>query len=169
MGWIILGIFIAAFCWLLFAPIRLDIDSDQGLFRIQWWGIGTGQLQWMEEELVARVRLFFWTKTYYLLRPPKAKKKKPSSKVLDNNTGQKTRWTWQKIQTKGWRLLRSFRWRFCYFNFDSNDYVRNAYLFPLFQALSGPRRQLQINFQGVTSIRLQIDNRLLHILYALLF
>ena len=62
------------------------------------------------------------------------------------------------------RILKSFRVRRFRVEIDTDDYVLNAYLFPVFHLLS--RGRLQINFNGRNDIQIEITNRIGRIAWA---
>ncbi|QIP15118.1 hypothetical protein G8759_22080 [Spirosoma aureum] len=65
-------------------------------------------------------------------------------------------------------ILQTFRIRTSDIKLDTDDYLMNAYLFPVFSLLCRPGHRWQINFQGDTSVKLVIENRLYRIVFALL-
>ena len=69
---------------------------------------------------------------------------------------------------KAWRLLKSFRVRRFRLNIDTDDYILNAYLFPLFVFLNGENRRLAVNYQGLTVVDILVTNRVWKILWALI-
>ena len=51
---------------------------------------------------------------------------------------------------------------------DTDDYVINAYLFPIFYFLNKENRQCTINYEGKVIFEFLVENRGINILYALL-
>lgn len=151
--------------WLLLAPMRLVIDSHRQQYYVQWQGIGQAQVLPTTDDLIIQLRFFFWKKNFYPLHPSTKEKKQKKEKKAKKK---KRRFNFRKYKRKGLRLLRSFRVRTLKLNLDTDDYVHNSYLYPLFQLLSGHNRQLTINYNGETELQLIVENRLYRMLIAFL-
>jgi hypothetical protein len=54
-------------------------------------------------------------------------------------------------------------------NVDTDDFVLNSYLFPLFYFLNRGPHEFKINYEGRASLQLRVENRLYRMLAALLF
>lgn len=152
--------------WLLVSPIRLQIDTRRQVYLLQWQGIGRIQLMPVTDNLVIQLRVFFWRKKFYPLeyqprkkQPKEVGKKKKKSRKVD----------FQKYKRKGIRLFRSFRIRAFRLDLDTGDYVYNSYLYPAFHFLSAGKRQLTINYRGLSEMFLIVENRLYRMLIAFLF
>lgn len=151
---------------LLLSPIRLKVDTRRQVYLLQWWGIGRIQLLPVSGNLLIQLQVFFWKKNFYPLeyRP----KKKPRGEAEEKKKkGRKT--NFQKYKRKGIRLFRSFRIKALRLDLDTDDYVYNSYLYPIFHFLSTEKRQLTINYRGLSEIFLIVENRLYRMLIAFLF
>jgi hypothetical protein len=152
--------------WLLVCPIRLQIDTRRQLYLLQWRGVGRIQLLPVTGNLVIQLRVFFWKKNFYPLEyQPKKKQPKEARKM--KKKGRKT--NFQKYKRKGIRLFRSFRIKAFRLDLDTDDYVYNGYLYPVFHLLSNEKRQLTINYRGLSEMFLIVENRLYRVLIAFLF
>jgi hypothetical protein len=67
-----------------------------------------------------------------------------------------------------YRILQSFRLIKMRVNFDTDDYILNAYLYPLFYFLSKNNRNLNINFNGDLYLELLMISRPIRIVLAYL-
>lgn len=168
--WIILGVLALILLWLLIAPIRLIINSNRGTYQVEAFGIAKASLIPEPDDIHLQVRVLFWQKDFWPLHEKaRARKKKEEEKPKPQKKEKKSRWTFQRVKRKAIRVLRSFQVRAFRVNLDTDDYIQNAYLYPVFYFLSKGRRQLKINYKGETEVVLDINNRLYRILFALLF
>ena len=67
------------------------------------------------------------------------------------------------------RLRKAIRVNRFFLNIDTDDYLWNAYLYPVFFFLKKERRNVNINFQGDVEFILEIRSRPIQLLYAVLF
>ncbi len=151
--------------WLLWAPIRFDIDTRQGIYCIRWRSIGA--LNWLPEQQLdmIEIEIFFWKKRIALLEQPSGRPKKIKPKTAKNNKLNKTRWkriSWSTVK----RMARTFEVHYCRLSLDTGDYVWNAWLFPVCWFVRSPRYSVWINFIGENELALRVENRLGRILWA---
>ncbi len=161
---ILLSLLAGAITWLLVARLTINVDTRRHDYSLRWQGIGSVILTTVANEVVIRARIFFWQFDFYALRTPKMPARKPRKPKPQKQRRSKF-FTWRKMR----RVVQSFRVRRFHLDLDTDDYVLNAYLYPLFYFASGPNRQLNVNFQGETNLVLQIENRLFRIIRAILF
>ncbi len=146
--------------WLLVAPIVLKIDTQQDIGYLKWKGIAGLRLLILADDIVLRVQVFFWKKDFYPLSySPKSGNTKQESKPVKKK---KTLVSWRK----GKRLLQSFTVRTFQLDLDTDDFVQNSYLFPVFYFLSHEGRQLRINYSGHLALKIEVHNRLFSLLKA---
>ncbi|MBX2876073.1 MAG: hypothetical protein KTR30_28385 [Saprospiraceae bacterium] len=155
---------LAPIVWILFSPIVLRIDTRKDLYWLRWRGIALFQLKWLDDDLVLHLRVWFWKKDFHLLdsllEPRTSSAKKKASKRKP-----KRKRNWKRLGT---RLLQSFTVKQFDLKLDTDDYVLNSYLYPIFSLLNSKPWQLGINYQGQSSLQLQIENRLIRLLKAVL-
>lgn len=148
--------------WLLFAPITININTWKNDYYIRMWGLGAASLILVEDNPIIRMQVFFWRKDFYPLqtnrKPKKPKKKRKTRKV-------QKKFEWKFVL----RMLKTFRVQQFRLELDTDDYVTNAYLYPLFYFASRPQRQLSVNFEGKTNLLIKIENRLSRIVRVFLF
>ncbi len=160
---ILLGALLLMILWLLLAPISVKIDTWQQDYAVRWQGIGGVQVLLIENEVVLLLRVFFWRKAFYPLRGSKKPSKPPKkSKPTTQRKGGIFSWKLAK------RVLRTFRIKQFKLELDTDDYVINAFLYPVFYFLDSPKRQLRVNFEGRTNLLLHIENRLSRIIGAII-
>lgn len=167
MFWILFfGIILFLLLWLLFAPIyfRVEWNDNRRQAALQWRGIFQARLHAVEGEWEVQLNVLFFKKRWPLMRllTAPSKPKKPKAKRSSSKS-------WKpkhpfRMFRRLWRSFHLIRFRW---HLDTDDYVLNAYLFPLFQ-LTHPKKKLDwaINFNGKNELLLVIENRLGRILYA---
>lgn len=152
---------------LLLLPFQFEIDSRRALIAFRWGRIGSASLLFSGEDLRLFVQLPMWRKSYSLLQPMiKKKGKKQELQKKKKRSGAFFKMTRKRIK----RLLSSFKILKFRLNLDTDDYVLNAYLFPVFSLLSSRGTpQLGINFEGDFELQLLVENRLIRIIRAFIF
>ncbi len=162
---IIIGTLLFILLWLLFAPFQLKIDSQKRMVEFQWKTIGKGALILSDEDLLLETRLFFWKKVWHPLTWKfKSEKKKKKPKKAKGKSFLKLKW--KKIKN----LLRSFKVRILKIDLDTDDYIVNSYLYPVFYFLNNPakHRSMRVNYEGRFYCFIVIENSGWRILKALI-
>lgn len=164
MWWLILpALLIAVFLFILFAPIVIDVDSEQGVIGIRFSRLAEANLCLNETVQVARVRIAWWKKEYDLTRLPVSSKPKVKREVPAKRKRMQVRTLLRKI--KG--VLRSFRLNTCTVSIDTGDMPMNGILFPFFYLLRlRTGKDISISFTGETVVVLQAENSIARMLWA---
>lgn len=172
---IIFGSILLLLLGVLMAPVVLTIDTDEDLYRLQIIGLGEARIvpTWDTDWLIAlRWRVWFFRREFRPLewltqpRPAKPGKKSTSDpgdqRKKSRGQGRFSPPSWHRIR----HLLQSFQVHQCQIAISSDDPIRNVWLFPLAYALSGPNRQISVNFIEYRAVKLRISNRLIRVLWA---
>ncbi len=155
---------VAPILWILFAPIVLRIDTKMGVYRVRWKGIASFQFSIQEDVPILSLHIWFWKKDFQPL-DALSKARKPNSKKKAKKRKSRKKRNWRRL---GLRLLHSFKVRQFDLMLDTDDFVLNSYLYPVFHMLHCKPLQLGINYQGESSLQLRIENRLIRLLKAIL-
>jgi hypothetical protein len=165
MGWVIgLSIVAALIAAFLLLPVEVEANSEKAVYR-------AGIMRLIDFRLLPErkgwkwgLRIGWWKREYQLgllaeRKSPKAAKPR-----------RKRKWSLRPATAwkKGRRLLASFRVRRFFINLDTDDFILNAYLYPIFTLLNGKNRRLAINFQGQTVVDVFLTNRVWRILWLLI-
>ncbi len=157
---IVLLVLLLIFLLLLLAPFELRLDTISGDCCLRWRGIASVRLSGEVRDPVVRLWLLGWRKKYHLLELGGGKEEEEGEakqRERRPKKGGRPRWlTFRLIR----RLLRTFRVHRLRLLLDTDDYVLNAYLFPIFQGFSKGNRQLTINFSGRNELALTVTNRI---------
>ncbi len=95
-------------------------------------------------------------------------KKKKLSK--DNKSKKKkSKFNFRKYKRKIIRMIKTFKIKSFFVNLDTDDYILNGYLYPVFYFLGKRGEHLNINFQGDLEINIVAENRLYKMIRAMLF
>ena len=163
MIWIIILAVITGFlCWLLFSPLRLEVDTRVPQAGLKWLGIGSFSV-WDEEEWWLSMRIFFYRKTMKLSEIKVMREKKDGTL----NKKWKRAMNISRMMTKMISVIKTFRVTEWELAIDSGDYSRNAQVYPL-NFLPHTFEHLYINFRNENYLLLKIRNRPWKILYSLL-
>lgn len=159
MIWILL-IFFLILLLLLWLPLEVLVDTEEDLYMARWRGIFA--LRTTPESGKWRIfyRVLFWEKEYiFSKKTPKKvetapkKEKKPAKK--------RKRPSLKFLGILFRQLLKALHFKKLYINLDTDDYVLNAWLYPVFWAGSTHNRQLLINFRGQQEAALHLQTRLI--------
>ena len=172
MIWIIaiLLFIISPMLWMLYAPVILHIETEKQVYFI---------------EVSPLVRVFFYKPEYgfgirILIIPfnwefqpkltankKKAETKREKAKPRYKKKKRTFRVHWSKIRNAimiSWKeFLYSFKVKVFRWELDTDDFVRNAQIYPVFTIVNTNTSQnwnWQINFQGRNNLTLIVQNRL---------
>jgi hypothetical protein len=162
MGWVIglciLAALIAAF---LLLPVEVEANSEKAVYRAGIRSIVDIRLLPESEGWKWGLRIGWWKREYRVgfsteRKPPKPRKKRK----------------WRPHPAAAWRkgrrLLGSFRVRRFIINIDTDDFILNAYLYPIFTLLNGKNRRLAVNFEGRTVVDVFLTNRVWKVIWAVI-
>ena len=162
---IILSVVCAIVLFLLITPIVLEVDSERGKYQVCYRGIGSCNAVIVGGRLLFILHLLGWKKTIDPFAP-RINKNKPEKPKRSKT---RRRMTPSKMLRKARAVLRSFRVQYFYVDVDTDNYVTNAWLYPiamLGRSSGGP--WIHINFSGETVVRLRIQNSVGRMLYAVI-
>lgn len=166
---ITLGCVIALLGWLLFTPVRLIVHSTTNEYQLRWGWLLNARLILLADDLLIRIGLPFYKKDYYPLHPSPSEQStqetKRPRKQSRKSSLRKGGLPFKMIRS----VLRSFRIRQFKLDLDTDNYLTNAYLFPLFYFLSRGKGDYQINYDGRFELHLEMDNRPIRLIRALLW
>ena len=177
IGWIVLTVVILFFTWLLLAPVRLQINTLHGFFRLRILGIASAEYRMENDPFGIKLRVLFFRKRIGLedMIARKAKSQKEDPEKAEKPT---SKWKNKRKRKGGMKfrtlvrlvrnLLKSFRIREFRIWVDTGDFVRNSQLYPLTVASWGRKPEVLINYQGKNALLLDMENRLGSVAWAFL-
>lgn len=141
---------------LLVLPIRLEVDTENNIYRGSVWGLGAFWVEPGEDRWHGYFKLFFWRQEVDWNKkqtlPPKKPKAIPEKRKLPFSIRQ--------MRALFRNLLRAIKLQKLFVDWDTGDFVLNAWLYPAFRMASSGQRQLNINFFGTQILQLRLQTRL---------
>lgn len=146
------------FSCLLYLPIQVEVDTEQQVYRAGWRGIIS--VWGIPEEKRWRwfYRVFFWEREWIAAanQPGKEtapqKTKKPAAKKKRN-------FSWSQGKLLMCEIFRAIRLERLRIDWDTGDFILNAWLYPVFRVASGGQRYLNINFKGEQILAFRLFTR----------
>jgi hypothetical protein len=162
--YILITLFIILLTWLLVGPIILKLNTEQNHYQLMLPGIINARVVPSEGLSTIRGWIFF---VPFRLDLSKLKRGKGKKKEEKDKKKKKVRNT-----MKGVRMIRSvpgaFRVRRLWMDLDTDDFMLNAWLIPVFSTLNNERNiQMQVNFEGKLSMDLDLRTRMGSWLYII--
>jgi hypothetical protein len=142
--WVFLIAFLALIALLLWLPLEVCIESEEGIYAANWGSILRIRFAKSGEQWRWLLRLFWW-ETPIEPSPKKEKPKKPAPKKRSPMTPARA-WALAK------NLFAAIRIKRFYVDLDTGDYLMNAWLTPLAYRFSKDARQIHINFEDRLSV-----------------
>ncbi|MEC7263719.1 MAG: hypothetical protein VXW38_08255 [Bacteroidota bacterium] len=155
-------LFVALFVLgLLFVPIQIYIDTDAAQYFFRLKGLLKFSLEPDEKEIIrARMRFLWKDRSFYPLARSLKPKKQPDKKKQKSSRRKFGIW-------KIFRVLKSFEVREFICDLDTGDYIINAKMYPVFTFLNRYRGHFNINFQDRNHLLVDLRNRPIWIIKAI--
>lgn len=162
MWWLLVPAFlIIVLLFLLLSPVIIDLNSETGKCELRWSAFGSMKLILDDEKFLLRFRIA----GYRFTIDPAERKYKPPVKKAERKQ-RRGNMTLVQIIGKSQALLQSFQVRDFHFDFDSNDFLLNSWLYPVVHWIDPSHRKWNINFNGRNTVMLKIENNLWRLLRA---
>lgn len=167
MIWVVLtGIVVLGLVLILWLPWEIEINTLQNVYQMRWKGVigasvrvdkGNSTLKWYYQ-------LFGWHREWHpVFGLPRAK---GVNKVPAQKAG--THWTFRQIISLLKKLFSAVKVKRFYVNWDTDDFIYNAYLYPLTHAIHLRNGRFQINFTGQHDLNILLQTRLCRLAWAYL-
>jgi hypothetical protein len=164
---ILLIIILVIVTYLLVSPIIVLLDSDKGIMFIGWNRYMKAEFSGINDEWEIKVKVPFWQKRFSLfniLTSNGSNKSRKWKKTLGKSRFVK--WNRRKFQ----RIIRQIKIEEFKLLLDTDDYILNAYLTPIFELINyRSRYYTRVNFIGKNGIKLKAKGRIISLLYASVF
>jgi hypothetical protein len=156
--WIVVFLFLSFILVLLWTPIRLVIDSKRDVYQVEWQYICSAMLIEYGNFLGVQIQILFFKKTIPIEFSFKKKKEVKSTVKKQVRKGPSV------FRPNFLKIARSFEIKRLKINWDTDDYILDAYLYPITPFLRGENKSFSINFEGKQEVELIIENRLVRII-----
>ena len=153
---ILIACFLLFMGWILFAPVMVSVDTDHHRYRVMLPGVVNAGVVPVENGLF-RIRgwIFFIPFSVDPFRRRNRKKNRQEKKK------KKGLWTGKQNPERFKRMVRAIRIRRMELDLDTDDFVMNAWLVPLFSVLNNYHNiRMQVNFEGHLSMVLDMRTRI---------
>lgn len=154
--YILILLFLALLLWILFGPVILFLNTDASHYHLVLPGIFKLGVVPSPELFHVRGWIFFIPFKY---RPFQAKKGKGKEKPEGLPKKKKPRALSGNLQIL-MDAVRSLRIRKLYLDLDTDDFSINAWLVPAFSMVNSGNIRLRVNFEGKSSLLLDLRMRL---------
>ncbi|WP_428663127.1 hypothetical protein [Runella sp.] len=161
---LVFGLPAGVITWLITAPLILEIDSKKHLYSLHWgkWIVA----QFLQNGVI-QLSIIRWTTLIDPWKPGKSRSRPGKSVLETSDSGTVNQHLPIRIIVrKAIRVLKTFQVHTFELSIDTDDYLLNAYLYPVFRLLSNSNYHLQINFTGDLSLKIIIENRPYRIIKA---
>ena len=157
---------LAIISWLLVAPLQLQIDTQANHYQLVWKSIGYGKLVMYPEKLGIKLKILFWNLEWQLFPAQRKKQSGPKSESQPPASRDEKKRRRPSLPIRA--MLRTFEVKRLRLHIDTDDFIINSYLYPVFYFLNRNReeRDLRINYQGEALFQLIVENRLYRLLFA---
>ena len=155
MGWltVVLLILLVLLGWIFLAPLVLQIDTDRNVYRLSWlFGFLRADARGEPDDIRLRLKVAFWQKSWALINDlltengsPEPFPSNDSPESSKKRKRRKRKRSPRRVISLARAALRSFRVREFTLHLDTDDFVWNAWLFPLFYFLRSERRDDRVS------------------------
>ncbi|KPL09192.1 MAG: hypothetical protein AMS26_23190 [Bacteroides sp. SM23_62] len=164
MIWYIISFLVAFLLWILLGPIILFLNTDTNRYFLVLPGIFKATVVPSTELFHIRGWIFFIPYKYDPFQRKKGKRKR--------ETDQKGR-KWGLVKLRGGLQMladttHSFRIRKLHLDLDTDDFMLNAWLVPIFSFVNSDNIRMRVNFEGTSSLLLDLRTRLGSLLWIVI-
>lgn len=159
--WFLLTL-VLLFALLFWVPIQVEIDTQQQIYRARWRGIFGIRVLPEEKRWRWFFQVFFWEKEWKSGKNVYDEKKRRGKKPAKQKAAGKRKMPFTLRQGRALfrNLFHAIKVKRLHLNWDTGDFVRNAWLYPAFRMANRGKRQLFINFSGQQELAIQLQTRL---------
>jgi hypothetical protein len=166
MIWIILiSVIAATLLWIMLGPVIIFLDTQDNCYNLNLPGIFRAAVVPSGELFHIRGWVFFIPFRFDPFRSKKRRRKKiawESGKSRPKKRSMTLSWGIKM----GRDVMHSFRIRRMRLNIDTDDFMLNVQLVPVFSAINSQNIRMQVNFEGNASLLLDLRTRLGALLWA---
>ena len=166
MIWIILiSVITATLLWIVLGPVIIFLDTQENRYYLNLPGIFKAAVVPAGELFHIRGWIFFIP---FRFDPFSGKKRRRKKKIRESGEPRRKKRSMKLSQgiKMGRAVMRSFRIRRLGLNIDTDDFMLNAQLVPVFSAINSQNIRMEVNFEGNASLLLDLRTRLGSLLWA---
>lgn len=149
---------------MLWMPLRLEIDTEADLFRLEWRSLVSGQWMPGPDGGYLMIRAPFFRRQLPVSQLMTSSPEKPKEKQDTRRQEKVRKKTGKRMTLKQsfsllGKILHTVKIRRCRVLWDTDDFVLNAWLVPVFLHIRRRNFQVDINFQGKKELSLLLVMR----------
>jgi hypothetical protein len=154
--WIFVSVFLGVILYLLFAPFRIEVDSDLMVLRVRFHRLASARIYYGHATLMLDFQIGWWKRSMDLLQPTKmTEAKRRARENRAKSSGKRRAMPLRKVMA----VMRSFKLKRCIIHIDTGNMEWNGILFPVAYWLRMRSCQdILIRFDGMTRVALTIEN-----------
>jgi hypothetical protein len=157
MIWIAVIVLITGLmAWTLFGPVIIYLKTETNRYQLMLPGIFKAVIVQTDELFHIRGWIFFIPYRFDPFTGSKWRKKRKAGHPDERK--------WPELRSGNIQMMidafRSFRIRKLHLDLDTEDFVLNAWLVPAFTLINTDQIQLKVNFEGTSSLVLDLRTRL---------
>lgn len=162
--YIIISLFVALLLWILLGPVIIFLNTGTRRYLLALPGIFKAVVVPSTDVFYIRVWIFFIP---FRFNPFQGKTEKRKEKP--RKPGRK----WRLKKLAGGKqiisdVVRSIRIRKLSLDIDTDDFMLNAWLVPVFSLVNSGDIQMRVNFEGTSSLLLELRTRLGSLLWIVI-
>ena len=161
--WIIISALALFLLWFLFAPLIIRVDSDNQRYSLSLPGIFKALV--VPDDDLFHIRL--WVLFIPIKLDPLGKSMKraegPAKKKKKRKRDLSKLMRARLIALK--EVYRSFRLKKLRLNLDTDDFIVNSHLVPVFTTINNQNVNLTVNYEGDISLFMVLKNRIVSLLW----
>jgi hypothetical protein len=163
MYWLIPVILLIIFLlWILLVPVILYLDTPDNRYFVSLPGIIKASIVPSGELFLIQGRVFFFPFRFDPFKARKKKKVRKEKKIKKKKKSKKRSFSLSLVRD----LFRKISVRKFSLDIDTDDFMLNARLIPLFSLVNSENIQLSANFEGKASLVLDMRTRIGSLLMA---
>jgi hypothetical protein len=167
----ILLIFVLILMALLFMPIHVRINPDEGGSYMVKPGFFRLNVDLDSNVLISIILYVFFIR--FGLYPKQKKAVKAVKKKESKKKSRPATWSWNRVKfliTVAWQSLKKSKVKKLYLDLDTSNVILNANLYPVFEIMNErPRISLNINYSGNFTLCLDVQNNLWNVVRIFFF
>ena len=150
--------------FILAAPIILCVDTETDDYCIRLGDMFSLRAVTAKDNPGVRLRIGIWKKRWSVMQMDmlSGPKIREAIGTVEGRDKHMSRASMQRF----WRVLKTFRLSKCNVVLDTDDFILNAKLFPLFQFCNRRWGNWKVSFKGDCLLQLEVESRLVRVLYA---
>lgn len=167
MIWVVLaGVVVMGLVLILWLPWEIEINTKQNVYQVRWKGVFGASIRVDQSQAGVKwyYQLFGWRREWH----PEFRLSQPVGSVKVTTHTKRTQWSFKQIILLLKKLFSAVQVKRFYVNWDTDNFIYNAYLYPLTHAINLKNGRFQINYTGQHDLNILLQTRLCRLAWAYL-